>query len=1185
MYLKSLVLRGFKSFADKVVLHLEPGITAVVGPNGSGKSNISDAVLWVLGERNAKNLRGQAMEDVIFSGSSARKATSMAEVELVLDNSDATLPVDFTEVSIARRMYRSGESEYLINGTIARRMDVLEILHDTGLGTGTHSIISQGALDSVLQSKPEDRRMLIEEAAGVLKHKQRIAKSARKLERMHQNVDRVTDVVNEVGRQLAPLERKAKRALKYEELAQELAQVRLVLAVDDLRTLKTEHARIAERETMTAEACGTAKARIEQIDEKLTVLQEKIREDSLDSSALSQHYQRMTAAAERLDSTTLLIRDRRRAALSRASELESHLEQTKAQKERALIRVSELGSQLEGEAHELALSKERADALAKQDEDLARRVEDAQIRHTRALEHVSELEEQMRITREKLAHAKEIYSNSMAHIKVIEGHRAELSVQVDRLAADAKLAQAESESAQAALMDVDAREKEARTLVGSCMQARNVARSAFEDAAAQEQSLEAQIKGLEQIEEAESAHGNDSVQAASSFFESRGIPVLALSRIVQAPPDLEGLVEALLGQDLSALIVKGAAEIEAVDGALADDAGSVAFFMEQDGVFRSIPDRSRSADLPEGATYLSDSLAFPDQHACLLHALLDDVIVCETLSQALLLHADRGQRCRIVAKDGCIIHPSGKVVLKSAEAGPNTGVLSRLRRINELKAALERAKSVTQRASEEAKMAEEALTRAQTASLEVKEQLASLRGNAQSARVSADAAVEKLGSATRELESLDAALKQESGSADAAQPDIESAQAHLNDLASSIEAARSEAEEASEMRSPLLIERESLSVELNAARLSHAKLSERVTYSQRVLEAARSEVRTLEDSHDEDVHIQKLKQASAARLSPLLDVIDIITASARSSLRTLEDASTTAKSATDELHAQMQELRRQAHEAQDAYDARSDELAGVRVEKTRAEMQVQAAVDVITTDCGVSLEHALTLDALDDRAPVEEESFRLTRRIANLGTINPDAAVEYEQLKERYDYLQSQLSDMRSATRSLMHINAVIEARMKDDYARTFDTVNQNFKQIFSTLFPGGNAELVLIGEGDESGVEVNAQPAGKRITKMSLMSGGEKSLTALALLFAVYKTRVTPFYILDEVEAALDDSNLRRLIAYIQQMRKETQLIMITHQRRTMEMADVLFGVSMQADGITKVISQKLEEALRTRA
>jgi len=314
MYLKSLVLKGFKSFADRSVLSMEPGITAIVGPNGSGKSNISDAVLWVLGERNAKNLRGQAMEDVIFAGSSGRGGAGLAEVDLVLDNSDGTLPVDYDEVAITRRMYRNGESEYLINGTVARRMDVLDILHDSGLGTGTHSIISQGSLDSILQSKPEDRRALIEEAAGVLKHKQRKAKSERKLANMDQHLLRARDVVGEVARQLGPLERKAKKARTYQELAVQQADLSLRIAVDDLRQLQGQWDAAQAREAELAAQMEERRGAIEAAEAEVEALQERMRQETLDAGDLSRRHRAAAAAVERFDSTTMMLRERRRPA-------------------------------------------------------------------------------------------------------------------------------------------------------------------------------------------------------------------------------------------------------------------------------------------------------------------------------------------------------------------------------------------------------------------------------------------------------------------------------------------------------------------------------------------------------------------------------------------------------------------------------------------------------------------------------------------------------------------------------------------------------------------------------------------------------------------------------------------------------------------------------------------------------
>ncbi len=359
MYLKSLVLKGFKSFADRSALTLEPGITAVVGPNGSGKSNISDAVLWVLGERNAKNLRGQAMEDVIFAGSSARKASGLAEVDLVLDNSDGTLPVDFDEVAITRRMYRNGESEYLINGTVARRMDVLDILHDSGLGTGTHSIISQGSLDSILQSKPEDRRALIEEAAGVLKHKQRKAKSERKLANMDQHLLRARDVVGEVARQLGPLERKAKKARTYQELAAQQAEMSLTIAVDDLRGLQKEWDAAKAREAALAAELEERRGAIEEAEAAVEALQERIRQQTLDAGDLSRRHRAAATAVERFDSAAMMLRERRRAATARAGELELSIEANAVKADEAASELARATAQYEEAAGELDAAKRR----------------------------------------------------------------------------------------------------------------------------------------------------------------------------------------------------------------------------------------------------------------------------------------------------------------------------------------------------------------------------------------------------------------------------------------------------------------------------------------------------------------------------------------------------------------------------------------------------------------------------------------------------------------------------------------------------------------------------------------------------------------------------------------------------------------------------------------------------------
>ena len=366
MYLKSLSLKGFKSFADRSVLSLEPGVTAIVGPNGSGKSNISDSVLWVLGERNAKNLRGQVMEDVIFAGSSARKSVGVAEVDLVLDNSDGSLPVDYTEVSVTRRMYRSGESEYLINGSAARRMDVLDILHDSGLGTGTYSIISQGNLDSILQSKPEDRRALIEEAAGVLKHKQRKLKSERRIEQMEQHLERVQDIVNEVSRQLGPLERKAKKAATYQDLSAQLTQLSLSLAVDDVRILQGKWNDICAQIASLEELLEQRRAGIGQAEAESERIQGLIRNGSESLTELARQHRAVSEQVERLDSQVILFQEKLRSARVRSSELEALMESNDQRVKMLSVENQGFEQELSELQEKLAAAYSRVDELERE---------------------------------------------------------------------------------------------------------------------------------------------------------------------------------------------------------------------------------------------------------------------------------------------------------------------------------------------------------------------------------------------------------------------------------------------------------------------------------------------------------------------------------------------------------------------------------------------------------------------------------------------------------------------------------------------------------------------------------------------------------------------------------------------------------------------------------------------------
>ena len=1183
MYLKSLVLKGFKSFADRSSLALEPGITAVVGPNGSGKSNISDAVLWVLGERNAKHLRGQAMEDVIFAGSSARKPVGIAEVDLVLDNSDGTLPVDYDEVAITRRMYRSGESEYLINGTVARRMDVLDILHDSGLGTGTHSIISQGSLDSILQSKPEDRRALIEEAAGVLKHKQRKAKSERKLAAMDAHLARVRDVASEVERQLGPLERKAKRARAYQGLAAELAEHSLALAVDDLRTLRRGWDEASSREQALEAELEQRRAAIAQAEARAEELQEKIRRESMDAGELARRHRRASSAVERFDGATLLLHEKRRSVQGYEAELRVTLESNKAKRAQAEADRAQAVEQLE----EALRAHGQADASV---ERLASE-QAANAERRRALEHeVEELERAKRSgeraqeqARRELAETQEALASGLAHVKLIEGHGKELELQLERAQSEAASqaeATASAEHALAALVETEAA---ARVQVGEALSAREAARAALDEARDAASLLASEIKGLEEMERASVASG----PARAWLLDHAGEAALdlePLSRAVRAPEGSEALVERLLGSDVMALLVEDADRAKQAASALSScDRDGEVVLVARDG--RGLKELAARLAAAQGAgKALVDELAYPPEAARAVEALLGDVVVCAGIDEAFAAHARDEHGARFATRDGCVVWPSGKVSMGAASADDEEGVLARARRLEELRARFSAAEAERSAAEARAGAAEEALREAQSASLRLSQELAELRGKTESSRNDSRRLEEKLAAVRREFADIERQRAEAERTVADARPSAEALEQRLASLKRELDEGAERLAEVQDAVVPLRKEAARLRDALSEAKLKAATLVERETYTKRVVDARERDLQTLARSDEEAREALARKVAAQERIEPLLAVFEELVASARRWTRDLEEEAAAAQDSSTGLHAAVNEARAAARAAHDAFDDANARLSAARVDKGRLEVQVDAAVNAIVHDCNTPLDRALALPELEDRGAAEDAAFKLRRRIANMGTINPDAAEEYEQIKERYDYLAAQLADLDGARRSLSKIVHVIDARMKDDFVRTFEAVDANFREIFAVLFPGGSAELSLVDPDDleNTGVEVTAQPRGKRITKMMLMSGGEKSLTALALLFAVYRIRTTPFYILDEVEAALDDSNLRRLVSYLEGLRDTTQLIMITHQRRTMEMADVLFGVSMQADGVTKVVSQKLEHALR---
>ena len=1175
MYLKSLVLKGFKSFADRAVLSLEPGMTVVVGPNGSGKSNISDAVLWVLGEQSAKQLRGQAMEDVIFAGSSARQAVGLAEVDLVLDNSDGTLPLDFDEVVVTRRMYRSGESEYLINGSPSRLMDVLDILNDSGLGRDTHSIISQGSLQNVLRARPEDRRLLIEEAAGILKHKKRKERSARKLKNMDGELQRVHDIAGEIDRQLKPLERQANRARQHEQLTEELKSVELSLAVDDLRRLQDSWRETERLEKEADSLVELARFRTDEKKRELEKYQQLLEEKGLFAGDIAEQRRRCQTVLERLDSGMLLLEEKGRNMVTRLSELRQAVHRSEASR----IDVS---SRLE------TYEAEHRDTVAQLDEltaQLERKQADAdEIHglHEQAERELAEVNVEARACEREfdectLAELKATESLSTADVedgllanRIAQIESAQVSTQATLAARRTRLEDLEEQLAQ-----LQADSLAAKSDIDSRVRIHDDCRARLEEKRDQLSSLRAEIKGLEHVDR---ALDESRPLLAWAMERQDGNVVSPVSELFSAPPALERLVEHLLGSDMFGLMTKDAhASADLVDRLLkAELSGGELSLVSVGG---APIERSRA----KVGTRLLDEVTFAPEHERVAELLLGDVYVLDSAVEAIEAAAADATGARFVTRDGVVAWPNGKVTI-GTQTTDTEGVLSRKRRLRELQA---QEPAVIKAIGDGERDVDQALNNlriAQADDFELSQSIAQVSGETDSLREEVGRLEQTITGQLQEKGQIQERRARIAEDTATSRAKVEELTARKDELAAHKAELDERVAAAREKSAALATREEGFTREISTIRVDLATVRERERHLGKQIRSLGDEIAQLEEtlkvSHETESNLEILR----LRVEPLYDVFTNLREGVQEKAEVLRDRAQIEQAGQGDLRDTIDKAREAVDAEQAKLDEANEKLTQVRIEKSKLEVKVEAAIAVITETHGVLLDIALALDPPENRDEEERRAESLRRKLGNLGSVNPVAVEEYRKLRERREFISVQLEDLEAAAKALQRIVAAIDRKMRNRFIDTFEQVNANFEEVFAQLFPGGNGHLELTDPDnpEETGVEVYAQPRGKKVRKQTLLSGGEQSLVALALLFAVYRVRRTPFYILDEVEAALDDTNLRRLLSYLDSIRSSTQFIIISHQRRTMEMADLLYGVSMRSDGVSKLVSQKLDQQIR---
>ena len=1194
MYLKNLTLRGFKSFASATTLALQPGITCVVGPNGSGKSNVVDALAWVMGEQGARALRGGQMADVIFAGTSGRAALGRAQVDLTIDNTDGLLDIEYSEVTISRTLFRGGGSEYSINGTPVRLLDVQELLSDTGMGRQMHVIVGQGQLDAILSSTPEERRGFIEEAAGVLKHRRRKERALKKLADMDANLVRVLDLTNEIHRQLGPLARAARLAKRASLIQARVRDAKARLLADDLASARAKLAALQASDEETTALRASLEERIAASRAELACLEDAERAASPALERASAHWQELTTLTERLRGT--LMAASQKVAMKATAEPAPSGEEPEA-------------------------LEERARRAGREDAELAGQVEAAR----------SALAEATR-AREEAEDADESASRELARVnRVIADHREKVA----RLTGDASTASsrleaalAEAERAWGACRAADERAEKAASDLPAPAPADNPASAtgpaapgeegggaadAHARAVAARDAARARVDellGVEREARAERARWEARRDALAQLLTPEDGTAELLGRagvLGQVAPLLrvragyEDAVAAALAPFADAAVVdsldRGMGELEQARAAgrslrlvVAAQEGQ----RQGDAPAPSGADPSRLPDLPEGAVWLA-SVASCEGAAAQLACLLDGVVSCDReLAECVL--ALPGVRA-VVTRDGDVLRPwsieggrqASSVLSVRAdyeEADRQAGQAGR--RMAEVFARLDEANADLDRRIREANDALKALREEDAQRAKEAEVLARAQSAVQAARAEAERARDAARRADEQVEwarEREVAARARLEGADTAGPPES-----LEDAQAGAQGASRAAREAREAE--------------NEARLALRALEEQ---SRRASSRARSLRQAAAAEREERSRYAAREAARKAELATASDV----EAAARVALEAAERALERAASERDRLSERRVEVSQEVSDARRAIDAMGAELAEaasaahrgqLAVEQTRLRVEdvQRRALEELSLEPDQLLEEfgpqvmvpvlPLDPDKVEEavgaepsayvRAEQERALAKAQRELEKLGRVNPLALEEHEALAARHKFLVDQVQDLKKSKADLLRIVADVDRLVQESFASAFASTREQFEHVFGVLFPGGHGDLVLTEPDDmlSTGIEIEARPAGKKVKRLSLLSGGERSLAAIAFLVAIFKARPSPFYVMDEVEAALDDVNLTRLLAIFKELQQTSQLIVITHQKRTMEIADALYGVTMR-DGVTTVVSQRLAD------
>ena len=1183
MYLKRLELQGFKSFADKTVLEFMPGITSVIGPNGSGKSNISDAIRWVLGEQSMKSLRGTKSLDIIFAGTENRKSLGFAEASLIFDNTDGVLPIEYGEVVVTRKIYRSGETGYFINKTPCRLKDVLELFMDTGIGKDGYSIIGQGKIDEILSNKSEDRRHIFEEAAGIVKYRARKEETEKKLEQTKLNLLRINDILSEIEQNLDPLKSQSEKAKKFLHLKEELKEIEIGLFLFNIEKYKQNIQQIAEDEEIMKSSLNQEEGKLEKINilkealkaeiDEITLNIEKTQNIGFESRhEIERRNSEINVSNAKIESNTENI-ERLKIEIdqskNRVQELKEEKEQKSKRKENLKQNKEKFEKELREKEDELRKITEKLSEKELEIEQKKRKVEENTEKKYEYQTEIGTLKANKGNLERRKKQVNEEISTSISELDNSRFKKEEILKEFQKIQAQRKQKQEELEKISGQKQANDNKVKDYELRINNLSTEMRIKESRFKFLVETEKEKEGYIKSVK-----------DLLKACDNLKElGKGMHGV-LANIITVPEEYQTAIEMCLGASLQNIVTDTEEEAKRLVEYLKVNNLGRASFLPLTAVKGKKLERIRSKE--KGIIGIaSDLVEFDKKYEQIILNLLGRTVIVDNIQTAIAVAKTEGYTYRIITLQGDVINPSG-LMTGGSVAKKTVNILGRSKEIEKLE---EELKELGKKIKEIQQEKENYIS----SNEDINEEVENLEKCMQEIEVTYATENQRVISIEENIEKLSTRLKRYREEFDGIEKQIE-------EILEQTKSKEQQIEMLTEANSRLLEDIseyanlnkdnqkyiDDLNVDITDLKISVSSFDESelsiVEIEERIEQEIIQNTENLEKKEKQIAEIKIENENLSKYIQLAEEKIEEIKEQVKNSGETIEKLKVQRTEKNEKLTRKEEELTLQFKLIEEL----KAQVVKIEVKKTKTEEDLNEVINKMWEEYELTPNVAIEKDYKkpENVANTQKRVNSLRTEIHNLGSVNVDSIEEYANLKNRYDFMCEQRLDLENTTSKLRNIITDMTTTMKEQFRSKFELINKNFKEVFSELFGGGKAEITLTDESDilECGIDITVQPPGKKLQNMMLLSGGEKAFTAIALLFAILKINPAPFCVLDEIEAALDDVNVYRYAEYLKKFASDTQFLIITHRKGTMEAADTVYGVTMEEKGISKLLSMKLK-------